>query len=388
MEKLLIKNGILIDKANGYHCEPADILVEGGVIKTIGKDLAVDGCEVIDAEGKYVSAGLIDVHVHNRLRGGVQAQTGLKEFSFDSVDELGVDRGCSTVIECGSVPVCEVEDFVKESDAAKTRYYGLLSAHSETAFGGRAENDVEKINPEHYYEVVEKHPGYIKGLKLACSKTATGDQGYALLKKGKEICRHLGLPMTIHVGNFPPDPNGLIEFMEAGDVVTHTYHGKEVSLFKEDGTPKKSMERARRRGVIFDVGHGTASFDVTVYDKAFRKGFYPDIISTDLRGINANGPVWSLATVMSKVMNLGMSLEDVVNANTYNAANVYHLDNLGQIKPGYFGDFTIFDVQDVDYELEDCYFHMQKITKLIHPVKTIVSKNGGSEIYDCIELFK
>ena len=202
-----------------------------------------------------------------------------------------------------------------------------------------------------------------------------------LVRHAKEICRRLGMPLTIHIGNFPPDPCGLVEFLDKGDVVTHTYHGKEVSLFKEDGTPKESFVRARARGVKFDVGHGTASFDYTVYDRARRKGFTPDIISTDMRAINVDGPVFSIETVMSKVHNLGLPLEDCVNAVTYEAAETYHLEGLGQLKEGMLADFTFFEVNDCDLEVADCYFHMQPLSKIIEAKEVIVSKNNDSILY-------
>lgn len=381
MKKFVLTNGILIDKVNNLYYEKKDILVENGKIVEISNDINKTGLEVYDAKGSYVSAGIIDVHVHNRLRGGRQQQTGQLEFGFDSVDEIGVYRGATTVIECGSVTVNDISEFVQQSDQAKTRYYGLLSGHGENGFGRNGSQNIDEIIPEHYYQVVKDYPGYIKGLKVACSSSITNDKGYMLVKHAKKIASTLGMPLTIHVGHFPPDPCGLVEFLDKGDVVTHSYHGKEISLFKEDGTPKESFVRARARGVLFDVGHGSASFDYTVYDKARRKGFLPDICSTDIRAINVDGPVYSIETVMSKLLNLGLSLEDVVQANTYNAAQAYHLDGLGQLKVGSLADFTIFDVIDCNIEIEDCYHHYQPIHKMIVAKDVIVSKTEDSVVY-------
>lgn len=378
MKKYIIKNGILLDKQNHYHQEAMEIAVENGIITKIAKQIDETGYAIVDAEGQYISAGMIDIHMHNRLRAS-------KEETMEDADSLGVYRGVTTMIECGSVAVNEIESFLQDVNKAKSRYYGLLSGHGEEGFGKAGSQDISKIHLEHYRKAIENHPGIIVGLKVACSNTITNDLGYGLVKHAKEICNELCLPLTIHVGNFPPDPNGLVEFLDAGDVVTHTYHGKEVSLFKNDGTPKDAFVRARKRGVLFDVGHGSASFSWIVYDKARRKGFYPDIISTDIRAININGPAYSLAVVMSKIMNLGMSLEDVVYANTYTAAKAYRLDGLGQLKEGCKADFTFFTVDDVELELADCYYQMQPIKKLIRPKKTIVSKGEQSELYICNE---
>ncbi len=382
MNEYIITNGVLIDKHNNLHCVKKDILVKNGVIVKIADKIEQGETEVVDAEGMYVSAGIIDVHVHNRLRGGKQQQTGQLEIGLSSIDELGVDRGATTVIECGSVTVNDIDDFVKQSDAAETRYFGLLSGHGEEGFGRNGSQNIDKIIPEHYYQAVENYPGYIKGLKVACSSSITGEKGYMLVKHAKEITNYLQIPLTIHIGHFPPDPCGLVEFLTAGDVITHTYHGKQISLFEEDGTPKESFVRARNRGVKFDVGHGTASFDYTVFDRARRKGFLPDLISTDMRAINIHGPVYSIETVMSKILNLGISLEDVVNDTTYSAAQIYHLDKLGELKEGYFADFTFFKVEDCDLEIVDCYHNYQHLSKLIVAEKVIVSKNNSSKLFD------
>lgn len=377
MKRLLIKNGILIDSHNGLHQVQKDIAVESGIITRIEEHLDLADYEVVDMQGQYVCAGMIDVHVHNNM-----ADPNL---ILDTVDHLGVWRGVTTVIECGSVSVNEIDHFAQLSKEAKTRYFGLLSGHGLEGFGKAGSQDPDLLDPEQYQNAVKKHSGLIVGLKVACSNTITNDQGYALVKKSREICDRLGLPLTIHVGNFPPDPCGLVEFLKAGDVVTHTYHGKEISLFLPDGTPKKSFQQARKRGVLFDVGHGSASFSWTVYDKARRKGFTPDLISTDIRRVNQAGPVYSLAVVLSKMMNLQMSLEEVIAACTTSAAKAYHLQGLGELKVGAKGDFTCFKIEEKEIELVDCYHQWQPIRCWINPTHTIVSKGEQSELYCCNE---
>ena len=376
MQRLVIKNGILIDPMNGLHSIKKDILIEGGIIRKIADKIDDDSAEVIDATGQYVSAGMIDVHMHNHL--------GSKDLQLDDADELGVKRGVATMIECGSAWIDMIDDFAKESLALKTRYLCLLSGHGEDGFGNRGSQDIDKIYPEHYLETKKRYPELIVGLKVACSNTITNDKGYMLVKHAKKIAELLDVPLTVHVGNFPPDPCGLVEFLDKGDVITHTYHQKEVSLFLPDGTPKESFVRARNRGVLFDVGHGSASFSFMTFDKARRKGFLPDIISTDIRKVNVDGPVYSLALVMSKFLYC-MELEDVIKAVTYTPARAYKLDMLGEIKEGYIADLTIFTIEDVDMEAEDCNFNHQHLDKLIMPRSVIVSKGENSELYQVDE---
>lgn len=378
MRKFVITNAILVDKQNHFPQVKKAIFVENGLIAAIDDCFSLgDDVEIIDVEGAYLCAGMIDIHIHNRqnLPGGY----------FDDPDDLGVYRGVTSMIECGTVCIKDCDEFIAQTKRVKTRYYGLLSGHGEEGFSRRGSQNIDEIHLEHYQEIFNKYPDELRGIKIANSRSHTGDLGYLLTRHAKEIANSLNVPLTIHVGNFPPDPCGLIEFLNQGDVVTHTYHSKEISLFKEDGTPKESFVRARNRGVLFDVGHGSESFSWQVFDKAIHKGFYPDIISTDLRKLNAKGPVYSLAVVMSKMLSLHMTLEDVVEAVTYRPAQTYHLEGLGELKVGYKADFTLFNLEEVTMELQDCYEQVQPIHRLIVPKTTIISKGDQSEEYQCTQ---
>ncbi|MBQ4507144.1 MAG: hypothetical protein II971_07870 [Firmicutes bacterium] len=379
MKELIIKNGTLLDKACGLLYEKKDIRISGGLIAETGTDLSADGCELLDASGMIVSPGFIDVHVHNNLK----PQFGHENEApaLDSIDELGVYRGASTVIEAGSWCIDDFDEFLEKSGAANSRYYTLLSAHGEDGFGSLGSQDIDRIIPEHYYELCERYPELIRGLKLACSNTMTGDKGYGLCRHAKMIASHLGLPLTVHIGSFPPDPLGIIEFLDEGDVVTHTYHGKQISLFKEDGTPKEGVLRARDRGVLFDVGHGSASYSYPVAEKAFKKGFLPDLIGTDIRALNIGGPVYSLSAVASKVMCMGVPLEDVVYKITGAAASAYGLEGLGSLRPGCTADIELFEIVGCALKLPDCAGELQPVDRMIVPKTVIVSKGGESRAF-------
>lgn len=375
MKQLLIKNGIIIEKGAPYHMKPYDIYIKEGRIQQISEHIMKEDVEVLDLQGSYLSAGMIDIHVHSRKEKGT--------YHAEDVDKLAVYRGVTTVIECGSVCIDDAAVFAQGVTQCHARHYGLLSGHGEDGFGTTGTQDIARIREAQYKEAMEAFPALFLGLKVAASQTITNDKGYALVKHAKDICTALHLPLTVHVGSFPPDPCGLVEFLGCGDVITHTYHGKEISLFHQNGEIKESFARARERGVLFDVGHGSASFSWMVYDKARRKGFYPDLISTDLRKSNMHGPAYSLPIVMSKLMNLGMSLEDAVDKVTSKPAEVYHLQQLGSIKEGYLADFSSFDIIHETREVEDCCQNIQVLNHFIRPLLTIVSKGGSSELYQC-----
>ncbi|MGX8700833.1 amidohydrolase family protein [Caproiciproducens sp.] len=371
MKKFVLKNGSLIDKNNHFLYTKSDILVENGVIQEIGPNLNPD-CETVDAEGLLVSPGMIDVHVH----------TQISEEHKVEPDILGCRRGATAIIECGTVPADSVAGYAGIAEKAETRCFALLGAHSDHGMVRKDQIDVGSIHEEVFRRAVREYPDLIVGLKCACSGSYTGEKGYDVVKKAKEMARELHLPTTVHIGRFPPDPGTLAPLLESGDVITHTFHGKEISVF-ENGSPKKPFAQARERGVLFDVGHGRESFSWEVCKRALDHGFFPDLIGTDIYYANMDGPVRSLAVVMSKLISLGMTLEDAVSCVTSKAAKTYHLKNLGQLRVGCLADFTLFTLEDGPFTINDSYGNPQKLSKVISPRKVVISKGGKSKVFEC-----
>ena len=380
MNKLLVKGGVLIDPAQGYFGNKMDILLEEGLIRQIGPDLAAgEDCPVLDAAGTYISPGMIDIHIHTR------GETRKVSEGAPDADDLGCRRGVTTVIEAGSTAPLDMEDFAAQAAREKTRHFTMLGCHTVRGFAPHHQRlDLSSIRLEYFRAAKEMYPGLVKGLKCLCSGSLAGEQSYDLVKKAVEMGEALDLPVMVHIGRFPPDPCQILPLLRRGDVVTHSYHGKkEISPYEEDGTPKEAFRAARARGVYIDVGHGKESFSWPVYQRAVAKGFVPDSISTDIYNANMNGPVYSLAVVMSKLMALGMSLEDAVTKVTTVPAAIYRLPLLGALKPGYFGDLTIFTLEDGDWQLPDSYGELQPVGRLIHPVKTVLGRPGSIQVVDC-----
>jgi dihydroorotase len=378
MNKLLVKGGTLIDPAQGYFRAKLDILLEDGLIREIGPDLQAEGVPVLDAAGMYISPGMMDIHIHTR------GETRKVAEGAPDADDLGCRRGVTTVIEAGSTAPLDIEEFAAQAAGEKTRHYTMLGCHTIRGFAPHHQLlDLSSIRLEYFRAAKEAHPELVKGLKCLCSGSLAGAQSYDLVKRAVEIGDALDLPVMVHIGRFPPDPNEIVALLRKGDVVTHSYHGKEISPYEADGTPKEAFRAARARGVYIDVGHGRESFSWPVYQRAFARGFVPDSISTDIYNANMNGPVWSLAVVMSKLMALGMSLEDAVTKVTTVPAAIYRLPLLGSLIPGYFGDLTLFSLEDGDWQLPDSYGQLQAVSQLIRPWKTVLSRPGSSQVVDC-----
>ena len=378
MNKLLVKGGALIDPAQGYFRTKLDVLLDDGLIREIGPDLPAEDAPVLDATGMYISPGMMDIHVHTR------GETRRIADGAPDADDLGCRRGVTTVVEAGTTAALDIEDFAAQVTQEKTRHYTMLNCHvTRGDFPHHKILDLDSIRLEYFRAAREAHPELVKGLKCLCSGSLAGTQSYDLVKRAVEIGEALNLPLMVHIGRFPPDPNQIVSLLRKGDVVTHSYHGKDISPYEADGAPKEAFLAARTRGVYIDVGHGRESFSWPVYQRAFAQGFIPDSASTDIYNANMNGPVWSLAVVMSKLMALGMPLEDAVTKVTAVPAAIYRLPLLGAIVPGYFGDLTIFSLEDGDWRLPDSYGQLQSINQMICPWKTVLSRPGFSQVVDC-----
>jgi len=161
--------------------------------------------------------------------------------------------------------------------------------------------------------------------------------------------------------------------MKEGDILTHCFHGfPDHGLFDDRGNVRLSVERAVEKGVVFDVGHGVGSFNWDVAERAFARGFLPQTISSDLHVYNINGPVYDLATTVSKFPRLGVSLDDALLRVTATPARVIHLqDKLGTLQVGAWGDAVIFALRQGHFELWDSHRQVRIGEQLLVPVGVV-----------------
>lgn len=335
--RLIIKGGKLLDLDNNYHYTAKDIFIENGFIKKIADEINEENAEVLNLNGEIIAPGFIDMHTH--------VYPDKTSLGIDP-DIIGVQTGTTTVFDAGSSGTANFEHFlhhvVFKSD---TRVFSLLNIASQgLAEGGHELTDLKNINKEAVQETVERNRCYIKGIKARASASVVGELGIKPIYIAKQTASSLKLPLVVHIGNYPPHIEEVLNILDKGDIITHCFHGKPNGLFDEDGKLKKETEAAAERGVLFDIGHGTASFNFNIAKNGIKQGFYPSSISTDIYIHNYKGPVYSLAVTMSKMLNLGLTLEDCVTKVTTSPAANFRLDRLGGIKKGYYGDLTIFDI--------------------------------------------
>ena len=198
--------------------------------------------------------------------------------------------------------------------------------------------------------------------------------GIVPIRDAKSLSAKLGIPLYVHIGNPLPYIEEVLAVMEKGDMITHSFHGK-INGLLEDGKIKPETQAARDRGVLFDVGHGVASFNFNTARAAFSQGFLPDVISTDLHQANINGPVYSLPVTMDKMLALGIPLADCVEKVTAAPAAILRMKELGRLREGYLADITIFHLEEGEYHYQDADGNSLSGTQSIRPDWAIV---GGS----------
>lgn len=369
MKAVTVRNGRLLSPADRLNGEVGDVVIRNGKISEVGKDLPGEG-EEIDASGYYVTPGFIDIHTH----------VYPKSFLGLDPDVLGLQRGATAVLDAGSSGADTYEDFrANYIDKAKTKVFTLLNISKEGILRGHELNDPSKVDVEACKEVISKHRDNIVGIKARASASVVGDQGLRPIVVAARTAHEVGLPLFVHIGHFPPALYDVLDLLEDGDGITHAFHGKPGGIIGEDGKIMPQALHARARGVRFDVGHGIESFSFKTYEKALALNFDCDTISTDLHVQNYEGPVYSIAAVMSKLVSLGEPFADAVAKVTSAPAAQFHLDGLGHIAPGMIGDLNIVSYADSGDEVADSMGDTIHLKKKISVVESIYSRGDQVE---------
>lgn len=371
MKQILIKNGLLLSPVNGYDQSRKDILIENGRIKQIGDHLTSDGM-VVDAEGCLVTPGLIDIHVHCFPHASLSL----------TPDMLGIQRGATTIVDAGSSGALTYEAFHHEYILnSRTKVFALLNVSSKGLAEKHELNDMKKIDETAIRQMIADYPDHIVGLKARASASVVGDLKTQPIQKAAQIAHKVGLPLMVHVGNYPPALGEVLDLLQHNDIVTHAFHGKDGGILNDESRIIPQAIEARKRGVKFDVGHGEASFSFQVYKQAMKEDFDCDFISSDLHVGNYQGPVYNLAAVLSKVINCGESLADAITKVTSAPAQLFKLKDLGELREGAIGDVSIMQLTTSTKKVVDAVNEELQLTQELMLQYTIYSRVGQSEVY-------
>lgn len=333
MYDLIIRGARLSDE------QVVDIALQDGRIAAIGK-VQGNAQHERDLAGRYyLSAGWIDSHVHCYPKSPIY---------HDQADAIGVAHGVTTVVDAGSTGAEHIDDFYRLTRAAQTQVYALINIARTGIVTQNELADMTQIDGEAVQQAVARLPDFIVGLKARISSSVVGENGVQPLIKAKAIQQETGgLPLMVHIGNNPPNLDQIADLLTTGDIITHCFNGKPNRILTPQGELKAAVKQAIARGVKLDVGHGSASFSFEVARAAIAQGILPDTISSDIYCRNRlAGPVHNLAHVMSKFFSVGMTLPQVIDCVTVNAAAGLRLQRKGQLKVGYDADLTVFSVKE------------------------------------------
>jgi dihydroorotase len=193
----------------------------------------------------------------------------------------------------------------------------------------------------------------IIGFKVRIGRVASGDSGIAPMDVALAVADEAGLPLMVHIDEPPPSYEAVVAKLRPGDVLTHSYRPFPNTPTHGDGSVKAEVLAARKRGVLFDIGHGMGSFSWKTARAMLAAGFPPDTISSDIHALNLDGPVFDQVTTLSKFLALGMPLSEVIAASTVKAATALHRPELGTFKPGSVGDASILELRSGTFDLVD-----------------------------------
>jgi len=347
---LVLRNGRVIDPSQGID-RVADVAFAGGKVAAVGAGLDPGGGAVRDVSGLIVTPGLIDLHTHVYW-GGTSLGIDAEEFARMSAVTTCVDTGSAGP---GNFP--GFRKHVIEPSQIRILVYLHVSFAGIFAFSERVmvgeSHDIRLMAARDAVEVAEANRDVIIGIKVRIGRIASGPAGIAPLDVALQVADETGLPLMVHIDEPPPSYEAVVDRLRPGDVLTHCFRPFPNSPVTRDGRIKPEVVAARERGVLFDIGHGKGSFGWKTARAMLAQGFKPDTISSDVHALCINGPAYDQVTTLSKFLELGMPLDEVIAASTVNAAKALNRPELGTFKPGSVGDASILSLKDGAFPLED-----------------------------------
>ncbi|MGE0102846.1 MAG: amidohydrolase/deacetylase family metallohydrolase [Blastocatellales bacterium] len=372
---LLIKGGHVIDPKNGIN-EVRDVAVSKGLIAAVAKNIpASDAARVVDAAGLYVTPGLVDIHVHVYAGTGMKALTGDQSVYPDNFSF----RACTTTMaDAGTSGWRNFEDFKQRViDRAKTRIFAFINIVGNGMGGGKLEQDVNDMDPKPAAEMAAKHRDTVVGFKTA----HYAGPDWSAVDRVLEAGRTAGLPVMVDYGQVVPErPHSefYLKKMRPGDIYTHMYRKFDPTI-DEKGRVRPYLFEAKKRGVVFDVGHGAGSFIWRYAVPSMEQGFIPDSISTDLHTGSMNAGMKDIVNVMSKFMNLGMPLEEVILKSTWNPAKEIRREKYGHLTVGAVADIALLRLERGDFGFIDSDKMVRKGDRKLSCEMTVA---GGAVMWD------
>jgi dihydroorotase len=367
---LLVRGGRVIDPSQRLS-EERDVAISGRTIARVAAKIPeTEARQVLDARGKIVTPGLIDIHVH----------------VYDGVAPLGIPadpnciaKGVTTVVDAGSAGAHTFPGLRKYViNVVDTRVYALLNISVVGQSTLSTDNphgellDLRYANPKLAIRTIEQNRDVILGVKVRLTRSIAGEHDLEALKLAREASDAVRLPLMVHIGGTRSPLPDILAMLRKGDVITHSFRGSPGGILDDRGRILKEVRKAVEGGVHLDIGHGAGSFAFDTAEKAMSQELLPGTISSDVHQFNVNGPVFDLATTLSKFLHLGMTLEQVIERASTNPASTFGFPKgLGTLREGAEADVAVFALEEGRFEFVDSVKQKRVGNRKLVPVATI-----------------
>lgn len=375
---LVIRGGEVLDPSQSLRAR-RDIGIRWGIIETVQETIPAErALKSIDASGKLVMPGLIDLHCHVYPYGsaiGIPA------------DELVQFQATTTVVSAGDAGVnnlAALRRFIVAQTRARMYAFLHIANNGLSAFPAAELYNIDVAQTEACAMALAENADFLLGVKVRMSENVIYKHGLEPLKRGIQACEMCGWPakMMVHIGGVETKElmSQILDLLRPGDVLTHAYSGAPnmsnvFTNIVQDGKLLPAALAAKQRGVMFDVGHGGGSFDFTVAEVAIPGGCTPDTISSDIHVFSGNSPgIPFLPNVMSKFMTLGFTLEQVVAmATTAPAKIINRAPKIGTLQVGAPGDVAIMELVEGPVSFVDTRNNKRDGKVYLKPIQTVIN---------------
>ena len=361
---LLIRGGEVVDPGAGL-LGRLDVGVADGRVLSVESGLpAAEAREVLDATGQIVTPGLVDLHTH--------VYWGATYWGIEP-DPIAARTGVTTWVDAGTVGAYGWPGYrrhvVEGSEARLLTFLnvssiGLTAPTGELACLDYLDLDLARLT-------VESNRDAIVGIKARIDSATTRGTGITGLRRARELADSVDLPLMVHVGSAPPSLAEIVALLRPGDVLTHAFTGNANRIVDDGGRLLDFVRAAWDAGLVVDLGHGSGSFSYLTAEALLAQGRLPDVISTDNHQLSVQGPMYDLPTTLSKFLNLGLSLAEVIERATSRPAAVLRRPDLGTLRPGSVADVALFEMVAGDFAFSDVHGNARRGTRRLASTATI-----------------
>jgi dihydroorotase len=357
---LLIKGGRVIDPSRKLDAI-RDVAIADGRIVAIAANMSANATETIDASGKLVVPGLIDIHTHaTRTKDG---------------PSLCLADGVTGLIDAGSQGADHIDAAIAVAKAAPQQCRVLINIGRGGILPEGDTMDINRADVAAAREAIGRNRDMIVGVKARLSRDVAGPNDFEVLKRAQEVASSFHLPVMIHMGQTISPLPKLLALLKSGDVVTHMFAPPPNSIIDDDGHILPEVMAARRRGVKFDLGNGrTGHLRWDMAERVLQAGFLPDTFSTDWTPEARTAQVIDFPNVMSKFLMLGMPMDQVIACATVNPSRIFPVfHNRGTLKVGAPADVAVLELKEGSFEFEDNFKNNRTGRQRLFPSATVLA---------------